>query len=402
MTGILPAEYFPLDPLPEFMLVIIIILIMPRVMERLKLPGLVGLIIGGLILGPNGLGVIAEDSSVMHFLADVGMLLVMFFAGLEIDIEKFVKTGHKSLAYGFATFAIPLTAGLLLGRLFDFPWITSVLVGSLLASHTLLALPLLIKHGIVRHESITVTIGATVFTDVAALVVLAVCVAIHTIGLSPSTLTIRLTGMIIYIPLILIGTRRLAPWFLNKMHNRKNSHSLLILLLVTIAAVAAEAIHLEGIVGAFVVGLAVGEVVRRGQIRHELDTLGNTLFVPMFFLIVGSLIDPASFLRLSSSGLGFMFAIVATLLITKFIAALLAGKTLGYARDDILCMWSLSVPQVAATMAAALVAYEAINSSGQRLINESTLDGILVLVMVTSILGPILTQRYVKRLAAKK
>lgn len=398
IASILPEPVFPLDPLTRFMLVVLVILFLPRFTERLRLPGLVGLIIGGMIMGPHALGVITPESDVVHFMAEVGMLLVMFFAGLEIDLEKFARTGHKSLAYGLATFLLPLGTGLMIGRLFGFTWNTSVLVGSLLASHTLLALPILLKHGIVRRESVSVTIGATMFTDIAALVVLAVCVSVHTVGFSGSVLAVRFAGMLLYIPLILVGTRRLAPFCLRKMRERGNSQVLYILLLVTVAAVGAQAIHLEGIVGAFIVGLAVGEVVREGPTREKLDTLGNTLFVPMFFLMVGTMIDPFSFLRLSWPGIGFMLAIVGGLILAKFLAAAIAGRALGYGRNDALCMWSLSIPQVAATMAAALVAYEAVNPSGVRLIDEPTLDGVLVLVMVTSILGPILTQRFAKRL----
>lgn len=398
----LPEPILPLDPLTTFMLIMLIILFLPRIFERLRLPGLVGLIIGGLILGPRGFGLMSPDGETTKFLAEVGKLMVMFFAGLEIDMQQFKRTGHKSMTYGLATFAIPLAVGLMSALLFGYSWITAILIGSLLASHTLLALPILIKNKLMKKECITVTIGATMFTDVAALTILAVCLAIHTVGFDGGILAARFIGMAIYIPVILIGAKYLAPICLKRMSESEDSQVLYVMLLMIIAAVGAEAIHLEGIVGAFIVGLAVGEVVHEGEIRSKLDTLGNTLFIPMFFLLVGSLIDPLSFLRMTPKGIVFMVIIVGGLISSKFLAAALTGKLLGYNRNETLCMWSLSMPQVAATLAAALVAHEAVNSAGAHLIDEATLDSILILVMVTAILGPILTQRFAKRLTTEQ
>lgn len=398
MATIFPEPIFPLDPLTMFMLVLFMVLFLPRVFERFKLPGIVGLILGGLILGPKGYGVIDPGDTIMKFLSDVGKLMVMFFAGLEIDIDRFTRSGHKSLTYGLATFLIPLGAGLLIARLFGLSWNAAVLVGSLLASHTLLALPILIKSRMIKRESVMVTIGATMFTDVAALVVLAVCIAIHTVGFSASVLAVRFAGMAIFIPLFLLGARYLSPFFLSHMKEREDSQTLFILFLMIFAAVCAETIHLEGIVGAFIVGLAVGGVVHDGPVRRRLNTLGNTLFVPAFFLLIGALVDPLSFLRLSPSALGLMVCIIIGLILAKLMAAMLAGRILGYSRNEQLCMWSLSIPQVAATLAAALVAFETLNSAGERLIGEEILDGILILVMVTVILGPLLTQIFVKHM----
>ena len=398
MATFFPEHIFPLDPLTKFMMVLFMVLFLPRVFERFKLPGIVGLILGGLILGPQGYGVIDPGDTVMKFLSDVGKLMVMFFAGLEIDIERFTRTGHKSFIYGLTTFLIPLGTGMVIARLFGLSWNASVLVGSLLASHTLLALPILIKYRMIKRESIMVTIGATMFTDVAALVVLAVCVAIHTVGVSASVLVIRFTGMAIFIPLFLFGARFLSPFFLKHLKDKQDSQTLFILFLMVFAAVCAETIHLEGIVGAFIVGLAIGGVAQDGPVRRRLNTLGNTLFVPAFFLLIGALVDPLSFFRLSPETFGLMTCIVIGLILAKLAAAMLAGRILGYNRNEQLCMWSLSIPQVAATLAAALVAYETLNTAGERLITEEVLDSVLILVMVTVIVGPVLTQFFVKRL----
>ncbi|MCK5114165.1 MAG: cation:proton antiporter [Phycisphaerae bacterium] len=392
----------PLDPISDFVIVMLIMLLVPRLFERIGLPGLVGLILGGLLLGPKVLGVISPDKHVMIFLADIGKLMIMFFAGLEIDFKGFTRKAHKSLIYGGATFLFPLTGGIIAARLFGNGWNASVLIGSLLASHTLLSLPILMRYKLMRTKAVTVTIGATIVTDIAALTVLSACVAIHTVGFSPVTLSIRFIGMLIYLPLILFIGKKFAGFCVRHFHDSEDSKTIAMLLIMILAAIGAELIHLEGIVGAFIGGLAVGEIVRKSKVREKLDTLGNVLFIPAFFLIVGSLIDPQSFLRLTPVRIGFMVVIVGVLILTKYLAARTAAMILHYNRNEMLNMWSMSIPQVAATLAAALVAFESVNKDGVRLINESVFDTILILVAVTSILGLILTERFAKRLSRVK
>ncbi len=390
----------PHDPLPVFVLVMMFILFLPRIFERFKIPGLVGLIISGIILGPQMLNIITPDGPIIKFLADVGKLMVMFFAGLEIDMIQFKRTGHKSAIYGLATFSFPLITGFMVSIIFGYSAISSLLIGSLLASHTLLAIPILIRDKIIKRESITITIGATMFTDIASLVVLAVCIAIHTVGFNAAELSFRFVGMAVFIPALLLISKKIIPACLNRMQASEDSQTLYIFLIMIIAAVGAEKIHLEGIVGAFIAGLAVGETIKESPIREKLDTIGNTFFIPMFFLLVGSIINPLSFLSMSAGNIIFMIIVISGLFFSKYIAALITGKIFKYGKNDILCMWSLSIPQVAATMAAALVASQALDSAGQPLIDQATLDTILVLVMLTAIIGPILTQRYTVRIKA--
>ncbi len=388
----------PLDHITEFIIVMIVILLVPRLFERAHLPGLVGLLIGGLLLGPKMLGVISPDKHVLVFLADVGKLMIMFFAGLEIDFKGFTRNSHKSLIYGGMTFLLPLLGGVAVASLFGSTWNTSVLIGSLLASHTLLALPILLRYKVMNTEAITVTVGATIVTDIAALIVLSVCVAIHTVGFSPGVLSVRFVGIVIYLPLILFIGKKFARFCLHHFKDSEDSKTISMLIIMTFAAVGAELIHLEGIVGAFVGGLAAGEIVRGSKVREKLNTLGNVLFIPAFFLVVGSLINPESFMRLSGSGIGFMVIIIGVLILTKYLAARGASRILHYNRNEMLNMWSMSLPQVAATLAAALVAFESTNKAGVRLIDESVFDAVLLLVAVTSILGLILSERFVKRL----
>jgi len=389
-------SYLSLDPLLVFAIVMFCILVIPKLFEKMHLPGLVGLLLCGLLLGPNGLNLDKGHNS--HLFSDIGKLMVMFFAGLEIDYEDFILNKYKSLIFGMATFMLPLGTGMIIGLLFGYSFNTSLLIGSLLASHTLLAMPILIRYGIVNIEAVNVTVGATIFTDIAALIVLTACLSLHTVGFEPKTLAVRLIGALIYLPVLLFVARKVAKFFIPRMHNNEDSKTILILVIMVVAAVGAEMIHLEGIVGAFIGGLAVGEIIRGSKTKAKLETLGNTLFIPAFFITVGALINPMSFLKLRGSNLWFVILIVVGLISTKFLASFIASKILQYKKMEMLTMWSLSTPQVAATLAAALVAFETKNVDGVRLINESVFDTIIILVAVTSILGLTLTEKFAKKL----
>jgi Kef-type K+ transport system membrane component KefB len=349
------------------------------------------------LVGPYGLELAPRHREVAECFADLGKLLLMFFAGLEIDLAQFHRTRNRSIGFGLLTFAFPLTAGLLVGLWAGYPWVGALLLGSLLASHTLIAYPIVEKLGKLRNEAVTVTIGATVFTDVAALLVLAVCLPIHVAGFAPDTFALQVLQLAVYVPAVILG----LGWVAQKLFARrppKEGQFALLLLLVAVAAVAAEAIKLEGIIGAFLAGLAVNTAARDSEAKHELEFIGNHLFIPVFFLTIGFLIDLRAFANTLVADFGLVFGIVGGLIGSKYLAAAVARRAFGYSRDEGLTMWSLSLPQVAATLAAALVAYNTTNAAGERLIGEPVLNSVIVLLVVTSVLGPILTERFAKRL----
>jgi Kef-type K+ transport system membrane component KefB len=256
--------------------------------------------------------------------------------------------------------------------------------------------------GLVRNESVTVTIGATIFTDVAALMVVAVCIPIHTAGFSVAAFIVQLVQLAIYVPVVLIVLSYAGHFLLQRLHGSKEGQLLVTLLLVIIAAIGAEAIHLEAIIGAFLAGLAVNRAVQKSEAKEVLEFLGNTLFIPMFFVTIGFLIDVRVFLNTIVSHLPLVCGIVATPIVAKLVAGVATQKAFRYTRDEGMIMWALALPQVAATLAVALTAYQAKNAANLPLIDEPVLNSILVLVVVSSILGPILTEVFGKRMAAVK
>ncbi len=388
-----------LPPLARFSVAMLIFFTVPPLCRRVRLPGVVGLLAAGVLIGPYGLGVAPKHGEVVEFFAEIGKLLLMFFAGMEIDLVQFNRTRNRSVEFGLLTFGFPLLAGMLVGFWAGYPWVGALLIGSLLASHTLIAFPIVEKLGQLRNEAVTVTVGATVFTDVAALLVLAVCIPIHTSGFAPDTFAIQLLQLAVYVPAVILG----LGWVGRKLfalHLSKEGQFALLLLLVAAAAVAAEAIHLEGIIGAFLAGLAVNTAAQDSEAKHELEFIGNHLFIPAFFLTIGFLIDLRTFADTLVSHFLLVLGIVGGLIGSKFLAAEVARRRFGYSRAEGLTMWSLSLPQVAATLAAALVAYNTKNEAGERLIEEPVLNSVIVLLVVTSVLGPILTERYARQLPA--
>jgi len=328
-----------LPPLARFAIALIIFLTTPALCQRVRLPAVVGLLAAGVIFGPSGLHVAPKHSEVAHFFAEIGKLLLMFFAGLEIDLTQFQRVRNRSFGFGVVSFGLSLLMGCGLGLLFGYSLPSSLLIGSVFASHTLLGYPIVQRLGLVRNEAVTVTIGATIFIDVAALLVVAICIPIHTTGFSTSGFLLQLLQLAIYIPVILIGLSKAGHWIRTRWNLSKEGQLLLILLTVVVAAIAAEAIHLEGIIGAFLAGLAVNRAVERTQGKEVLEFLGNTLFIPAFFVTIGLFIDIRAFADTVANNPGLVCCFVAIPILAKLLAAVGTQKILGYTRDEGLIMW---------------------------------------------------------------
>jgi Kef-type K+ transport system membrane component KefB len=391
---------FTLPVLAKFALGMVMLVVIPRVSRRLHIPATVGLLLGGIIVGPYVLDIFGTVWPVADFLAELGKLLLMFFAGLEIDLALFRRARKQSIAFGIATTLLPLLFGTAVGLLFGYAAIPAVVIGSLLASHTLLGLPVLSRLGWGGSEPVTVAVGATVMSDTLSLVVFAVCVSIFTTGFSPSGLALLLAEIVGYILLVLFGLSRLGALILSKVKDEEDAYFVVMLSIMAIAGVLADAIQLPGIVGAFLAGLAVNASAREAPASAKLQFLGKSLFIPIFFVVTGFLIDPVKFVYGIFDNFLLVSSIIGTLLAGKWIAAWLVSRANGYNLSEQLTIWSLTLPQVAATLAATLVAHQTLNEAGQRLLDDRMLNVVLVLVFATAMLGPVLTERFASRMAA--
>ncbi|MGD1712960.1 cation:proton antiporter [Dapis sp. BLCC M172] len=389
-------QLLPDTPIVPFTILLAVVLTVPPIFERLRLPGLVGLLVAGVILGPSGIQLLSSDDQIMKLFTDIGKIYLMFVAGLEIDLAEFRKTKERSLGFGVATFALPLIGGILVGQLFGFGWNSSVLIGSLLASHTLLGFPIVNRLGVVGNEAVTVTIGATIFTDIAALLVLAICVSIHAGEFSVASLGVQLVTLGLYSAAVLFGLDWAGREYFRRTGDEESNQFLFVLLAVFLASVGAQAINVDQIVGAFLAGLAVNDVVGRGPVEEKIEFVGSTLFIPFFFVGMGLLLDVQAFVDSLTTDLGLTLGIIVALVVGKFLAAAIAKILYRYNWNQAFTMWSLSMPQVAATLAAALAGFDV------GLISESVFNGVIVLMLVTSILGPLMTTTFASRLPQPK
>lgn len=382
-------------PVATFVLLLAIVLVVPPIFERFKLPGLVGLIATGVVFGGSGLGWLDAESDTMQLLSEIGKIYLMFVAGLEIDLILFQKTRNRSMGYGLMTFALPSIGGIAVGLFFGFGWLTAVLIGSLLASHTLLAYPIVQRLGVVDDEAVTVTVGATIFTDIGSLLVLAICLGISQGDFSIVKLLTLLGSLGLYAVAVLIGLKQLGKLFFRKMGRDEGNRVLFVLLSVFLSAVVAQLIGVENIIGAFLAGLAINGIIGDGPVKEKTEFMGSVLFIPMFFVNMGLLLDLNAFADILAS-ISLPLLIVGVLLLTKLLASLAAQRLYGYSWLQTWTMWSLSIPQVAATLAAALVGYEA------EIISIEVFNSVILLMLVTSVLGPLVTASAAQRLALQK
>ncbi|NEZ56969.1 cation:proton antiporter [Adonisia turfae] len=380
------------NPLVAFTTLLLVSLTLPPLFERLRLPGLVGLLFAGVVLGPSVLGLLDPAGDIEKLFADVGKVYLMFVAALEIDLQEFSRNRDRAMKFGFLTFAIPLMGGILLGRWTGFGWVAAVLIGSLMSSHTLLAYPIVMRLGVTRDESVTVTVGATIFTDIAALLVLAVCVSLQGGDFSPFSLTLQMVGLAVYAAAVLFGLNWAGRLYFRRTGSEQGNQFLFVLLAVFLAAVGAQMINVDKVVGAFLAGLAVNGVVGDGPVKEKVEFVGSVLFIPFFFVCMGLLLNVPIFIEAFTDRLGLTVGIVLVLLLTKLLAAAIAGLWFRYSPMQILTMWSLSLPQVAATLAAALVGLQV------GLITAPVFNAVIVLMLVTSLVGSTTTSRFASQL----
>jgi Kef-type K+ transport system membrane component KefB len=383
-----------LSPLTRFSIALAAVFLMPPLARRLKLPPVVGLIIAGVVLGPYVLDIFGKERPIADFMADLGKLLLMFYTGLEVDLRLFRQSQRKVIIFGLTTTIIPLVFGTAVGLWFGYAAVPAIVLGSLLASHTLLGFPILRELGGNRLEPAAVTAGATVMSDTLSLVVFAVCVSTYQRGFSFSVLAIQLVEIVAFVLFVIFVVSRIARYVLQKVEEQEDAFFILLFGVMAVTAALARVVQLPGIVGAFLAGLALNEAALNKPAKEKLGFFANSLFIPTFFVVTGFLINPAVFIRSLVDNFGLAISILLALIVGKFIAAEVTGRMFNYSLPARLTVWSLTLPQVAATLAAALVGFSTFDPAGQRLIDDRILNAVFVLMLSTSILGPVMTQRY--------
>jgi len=379
-----------------------LVLLAPRLFERFKLPRVLALILVGVVFGPRGFYLFKENGQVLIMLALLGKLLLLFFSGLDIEFDILKKNLTKSLWLAAFSFILPALAGVAMGLIFNYNLMASFMIGILFSSHSIISYPILSKLGLAKEESVAVTIGATAITDIVSLILFAICLPIHTTGFLIGPFLLQMLYIVGFIPAAIFGFKWLGKATFKRLGEDPSQQMIFLLLVIGVSASVAELLHIESIVGAFLAGLAVSSTLPNENVRTQLDTIGNTLFIPAFFISLGVLIDPFVVIQTIKEHFFLVFAVVASVTITKFLSAWIAGAKFGYSTQNKILIGSLITPQVSSTLAVALVAYESMNSTGERLIDEALLNSILVLMVVSAILGTVITGQIGNRIVASQ
>ncbi|MGB0177766.1 MAG: cation:proton antiporter, partial [Owenweeksia sp.] len=391
------------NPVLKFLLILVIILFAPILLNKVKIPHLLGLIIAGAVIGPNGFNLMERDSSII-LSGTAGLLYIMFLAGLEINLADFRKNSRMSLVFGFYTFSIPMVMGTLTGLyLLEFSIPTSVLLASMFASHTLIAYPLISKLGIARNKAVNITVGGTMITDTLALLVLAV-IAGMTTGEVNAAFWIRLSVSIVVFGLIVILLFPLiSRWFFKRFDDSVSQY-IFVLVMVFLGAVLAEAAGIEAIIGAFLAGLALNRLIpHTSPLMNRIEFVGNAIFIPFFLIGVGMLIDyRAFFADWETIKVAAVMILIATC--AKYIAAWLTQKSFKFSVDERRLIFGLSNAQAAATLAAVLVGYNIVvgeTEAGEpiRLLNESVLNGTILMILFTCTIASFVAQKGARNIA---
>ena len=386
------------DPTWIFLLVLLIILFAPMVLGRLRIPHIIGMILAGVVIGEHGFNILARDSSFELF-GKVGLYYIMFLAGLEMNMGDFKKNRGKAVVLGLLAFVIPMALGFITNMtVLKYGFITSVLLASMYASHTLVAYPIVIRYGVSRHRSVSIAVGGTAVTDTLTLLVLAVIGGLFK-GESSEMFWLWLVVKVIFLGfLIIFFFPRIGRWFFRK-YDDNVMQFIFVLAMVFLGAGLMEFVGMEGILGAFLAGLVLNRLIPHvSPLMNHLEFVGNALFIPYFLIGVGMLIDIKI---LFGHGDALKVAVVMTTvaLASKWIASWLTQKIYKMKAIERELMFGLSNAQAAATLAAVLVGYNIILPSGERLLNEDVLNGTIVLILFTCIISSFATERAARKLA---
>jgi len=380
------------NPVLIFSLILFIILLSPILLKKLNIPGIIGLIISGVIIGPHGLNILAKNSAVDLF-STIGLLYIMFIAGLELDMNEFKANKNKSLVFGIFTFIFPLSIGFPVCYYFlEYGFNASLLTASMFATHTLVAYPIVSRMGISKNQAVAITVGGTILTDTAVLILLAVIMGNNQGNLNYAFWIRMGISLTIFSLIMFLVIPRIAKWFFRKLESEKHSHYIFVLAVVFFAAFLAHIAGVEPIIGAFVAGLALNKLIPHSSaLMNRIEFIGNSLFIPFFLISVGMLVN----VSVIFGGYGALI-VAATLTIValagKWLAAFLTQLVFRFSKPQRQLIFGLSSAHAAATLAVILVGYNA------GILDENILNGTIILILVTCIVASFATEKAAKKI----
>lgn len=378
------------EPAFGFALIGLIIVFGPLVAERLRLPGLLGLLVFGAIVGPNVLDVLPTFNT-LRAIGDIGVLYLIFLSGLQLDIDDFRRNWRISAGFGGLTSIFPMVLGTIAASLGGLDFSAALLVGSFWASFTLIAYPIVARYGLTKNRAVSAIVGASSITDTVSLVMLALIVGAETGDVGGVRLVIELAiGFVILAVYCFVIVPRVARWFFAGMGQERTLRFMLVLVALTSSAVVADVVGVEALIGAFFVGVGMNRIVPNASpLMSVTEFFGNAFFIPAFLVSVGLLFDPALMVQPRTLKLAIGFALA--LVIGKAVAAILTGRIFRLDRAEIGLMFSVSVAQAAATLAATIVGLQA------GLYGDDVVNAVMVVVSISLIITSVGSERFAPR-----
>ncbi|MBC7885297.1 MAG: cation:proton antiporter [Saprospiraceae bacterium] len=380
------------NPVLIFSLILFIILLSPILLKRLNIPGIIGLIISGVVIGPHGLNILEKNSAVDLF-STIGLLYIMFIAGLELDMNEFKQYKNKSLLFGLLTFIIPISIGYpLCYYILDYDFNASLLTASMFATHTLVAYPIVSRFGIVKNQAVAVAVGGTILTDTAVLIILAVIVRNSQGNLNAEFWYKLGISLAIFSAIMFIAIPRIAKWFFRKLESEKHAHYIFVLSVVFFAAFLAEVAGVEPIIGAFIAGLALNKLIPHSSaLMNRIEFMGNALFIPFFLISVGMIVNVGVIMN-GNQALIVAASLTITALLGKWLASWFTQHIFNYSSAQRQLIFGLSSAHAAATLAIILVGYKA------NILDENILNGTIILILITCVVASFATEKASKQI----
>ena len=389
------------DPTWIFLLVLLIILFAPILLNKLRIPHIIGMILAGLMVGEHGFNILARDSSFELF-GKVGLYYIMFLAGLEMNMADFKQNRNKALVLGLLAFVIPIVIGFVANVAYlEYGVLTSILLASMYASHTLVAYPIVIRYGVSRHRSVSIAVGGTAVTDTLTLLVLAVVGGMFK-GESDGLFWLWLVIKVLFLGAVIIYSfPRIGRWFFRR-YDDNVMQFIFVLAMVFLGGGLMEFVGMEGILGAFLAGLVLNRLIPHvSPLMNHLEFVGNALFIPYFLIGVGMLIDVHVILG-QGNAMKVAGVMIVMALTGKWLACWLTQKIYKMSAVERESMYGLSTAQAAATLAAVMVGYNIILPNGERLLNDDVLNGTVLLILVTCVVSSFITERAARRIAMEE
>ena len=380
------------NPVLIFFTVLVILVLAPLIFKKIKVPHIVGLILAGVVVGPYGFHLLDRDSSFQIF-GQVGLLYLMFLAGLEIDLYHMRKNMGKGLVFGLYTTFIPLVLGMVLSvLLLDVGWTTAVLLACMYASHTLIAYPIVSRFGLAKSPVVLITIVGTIIAILGALLTLAVTVDVQRSGeFSINGIAVLLLTLILYCAVVLYLYPRVTRWFFKTFSDQVTQY-VFVLAMVFFSSWLAQVIGLEPVLGAFLAGLVMNKFVPASSpLMSRIEFVGNAIFIPYFLIGVGMMINVRAISNWETLWVSLNMIVVAILV--KWLAAWAAQKTYKMTSVERDMMFGLSAAHTAVALAVVMIGYEMVLPDGSHLLNESILNGVVLMILVTCAVSPIVTSQ---------